>query len=72
MDLESGKVTYGALAHDDKLYVIETLYTDGKELYGVYYEKSLVYPSERPVVRLLTDTMDTSGNAKVGIEFLVE
>ena len=28
MDLESGKVTYGALSHDDKLYVVETLYTD--------------------------------------------
>ena len=72
MDLESGEVTYGALSHNNKLYIINTLYTDGKEIYGAYYERSIVYPSERPVVRLLTDTMDTSGNAKVGIEFLVE
>ncbi len=74
MDLQTGKITYGKLQinEKDQYYYVPVLFTDGKEVYGMYTPKKLDFTSEGAMVCLVTDTMDDMGTAIVEIEHLTE
>ncbi len=72
MDLKNGEITFGNIWDNKNFYSVHQLYTDGKEIYGVNFKMRFMETSEKTLVYLLTENMDTTGRAKIGVEFLPE
>ncbi len=72
MDFQSGEITYADIWHNNNLYSVPILYTDGKEVYGVNTRFKFNPTFEKNFVRILTEDMDGSINCKIGVEFLIE
>lgn len=71
MDLQSGEVRSATIRNEKKFCNITTLYTNGKEVYGLDTPNLFSKEGIR-VVRILTEDMDSSINCKIGVEFLTE
>ena len=72
MDIQSGEITHADIFHNNNLYSVHMLYTDGKQVYGVNTPMKFVSTAERTFVRILTEDMDNSANGRIGVEFLME
>lgn len=69
MDLQSGEVSYGMTMEETRIL---TLYTDGKELYGVQeMSKDLKVVGEK-VVHILTDSISHSEGSMIKVEDLIK
>ncbi len=72
MDFQSGEITCADIWHNNNFYSLLSLYTDGKEIYGLNCFNPYDEKSKRTWVRILTDTMDATGEAKVRVKFLTK
>ena len=69
MDLQSGKISCATiLDEENNLCNIKTLYTDGKEIYGLHQ----ITQTKVRVVRILTDNIGEVGTAVITVQDLTE
>ena len=72
MDLQTETITGATMRYEDgTTYSLATLYTDGKEIYGVNAE-GYVVKQEVAVVHILTDSMSDTKTVEVKVEALTE